>query len=144
MTSTSQICDKYKDFRDRLIKFRESKDFKTKTEFANWLGVPRNSYSMIETGYRPPNQKFFDQLLLKTGKPEEFWVYGVEDDNQYAKAREDFKMLKKAIDDVVDLGLLDLDGNYTSAQNETIAKKLINTALNADIYHILLKKRQGN
>lgn len=144
MCSSSQNCEKYKGFRDRLIEFRQSTDFKTKTAFAEWLGVPRNSYSMIESGYRPPNQKFLDSLFLKSGKPEEYWLYGVADDKSYSAARDDFKMLRKAIDDVVNLGLMDLEGNYTSSQNKQIGKTLIDTALNADMLHILLKKRQGN
>lgn len=146
MCNDNKNGEKYDGFISRLIELRESKGFSTKTEFAEWLGVSRNSYSMIETGYRPPNKKFIEQLFLKTGRPEEYWLYGINSESEFAETREEFKMLRKAIDDIIDLKLMDLEGNYTSITNEKVGKSLIDTALKADLYHILLKKKkkQGN
>lgn len=143
MCNSDKPGEKYEGFIQRLIELRESKNFSTKTEFAEWLGVPRNSYSMIETGYRPPNKKFIEQLFLRTGRPEEYWLYGVNSEVEYTEAREEFKMLKKAIDDIVELNLIDLEGNYTTPTNEKVGKSLIDAALKADMFHILLKKKQG-
>lgn len=120
------------------------KGFPTNTEFAKWLGIPRQILSMMKTGYRPPTRNVLDQLILRTGKPEEYWLYDIdiEDTSNYANTRQDFKMLRKAIDDILDCGFMDLNGEYTSKENEICSKKLLEYALSSDIEHILVKKRE--
>lgn len=138
------MCKSKNDFIDRLIEYRKSKtEFTTKTEFAEWLGINRNTYSMTETGYREPSKKFIEALFLKTGLPEEYWLYGITTNKEYSKIRDDFKMLRKAIDDIIELKLMDLDGEYTSEKNKQIALALRDAAYEADLAYILMKKKQG-
>lgn len=143
MVSLLSKSDKNSKFIERLIELRESMNFKSKSEFAEWLGVTRSTYSMIENGYRPPSENFLEKLFLKTGKPEEYWLYGIDEENKYVEAREEFKMLKRAISDALELNLIDMEGEYTSEENEKIGKSLFDYALAADIKHILSKKKQG-
>lgn len=137
------MSTKFDGFKERLIKYRESKpEFKTKTAFSKWLGVNINLLSMLETGYRTPSDAFIDNLVLKTGLPEEYWVYGITREKEYLDSRADFKVLRRAIDDALDLNLIDLEGKFTSDENEKIFNSLIESALKADVYHILLKKKK--
>lgn len=133
-----------KEFVKKLNDLIEEKNFSTYTEFAKWLGVPRQILSMMKTGYRPPTRSVLDQLILRTGKPEEYWLYDIDIDNvdEFANKREDFKMLRKAIDDMLEYGFMDLNGEYTSEENKTCSKKLLEYALASDIEHILVKKRE--
>lgn len=134
--------DKYSGFRERLETLMLTKEFSTKVEFSAWLGISRQSLSMIMNGQRPPTQKLLDILFLKTNKPEEYWLFGVDNDKEYSDARKEFKMLNKAFNDVLELELMTLDGEYTSAANEKLAQSLFDMALKSDLAHILLKKRQ--
>lgn len=142
MSCNTKNTDKYEDFRNRLKELMKIKNFKTKSEFAKWLGVARNTLSMVENGYRPPSDAFLQSLFLKTGKPSEYWLYGVEG-KDYINKREEFKMLKRALDDILELNLMDLNGQYTSKENKILAEQLLDSALKADIHHILEKKKQG-
>lgn len=140
--NSDNYTNKYPGFIDRLITLRKSKNFKTKTQFAEWLGVPRNTYSMIESGYRPPTKQCLERLLIKTGLPEEYWLHGVETTDEFVSVREEFKMCRKSIDDIIALDLLNEDGLPKNEESERLIATISYAAFKADMAHIVLKKKR--
>ncbi|MEG0297657.1 MAG: helix-turn-helix transcriptional regulator [Clostridium sp.] len=134
--------ERYIGLTKRLHDYRIDNGYTTKTNFSKWLDMSRNIYTMIENGYRDPNKAFLDKIVTKTGLSEAYWLYGVTSDIELSEARNEFKSVRSAIDDILELELITLDGEYTSEKNMDIAKSLLDVALKADMYHILYKKRQ--
>ena len=111
------------------------------------LNIKDAYYNMIESGKRPPSKKVLNALVALSGKPEEYWVYGIEYDTTYINTREDFKCTKIAIDQLLNLNL-DIKNLFKESKNEDIIIKkgsieeLIIAALKADLEHLYLKKNQ--
>lgn len=124
------------EFKDRLESYRLGLGIKTKTEMAEKLGIKRNLYSMLEGGKREPSKDVLEKLFIATGKPEEYWRFGITDDKEYIKTREDFKCLKDAIDQLSKIGLISLDKEFTDG-----VKEVVLAAALADITHMLEKKK---
>lgn len=122
------------EFKDRLLNYRNELGIKTKIEMANKLGIARTLYGMLENGQRKPSQEVLDKLFLMTNKPEEYWLYGIEDD-EYTSTRKEFKMTERAVKQLIDIGLIK-DENLTDS-----VKEVLLAALKADIRHLLNKER---
>lgn len=134
------------EFNDRLLELRQEFNIKSKQEMAEKIGIGRTLYSMLENGKRQPSQDVLEKLFLLTGKPEEYWLYGIGSEKDYVEHREEFKMTKRAVSQLIELKLLD--------ENSTLFKDLLNNtdkpmtveqlllvAFTADIKHMILKSK---
>nr|WP_269153610.1 helix-turn-helix transcriptional regulator [Clostridium cochlearium] len=101
---------------------------------ADKLEISEQLYNMLENGKRTPSQKVLDKLFLISNKPEEYWLYGIEDEKNYIEKREEYKMTKRAVDQLIELGMIK-DENFTTAVEEVLI-----AALKADVKHILKRK----
>lgn len=127
------------EFNDRLKEFREFLNIKTKQEMANKLGITRSLYSMLENGTRKPSQNVLDKLVEISNKPEEYWIYGITQEDEYLNVREEFKSVKRAYNELKLLGLAtDLD-NLNSTE-----KDILLLALRADLKHLEKKNLNNN
>ena len=134
--ASTRYCNKYNGMSDRIENYRIDKNFKSKSEFAKWIGVTVQTYSMILTSYRPISDTFLDNLVLKTGLPEEYWFFGITD-KEYVAKRESFKSMKRVLKDLLKLGVMNKECEFSSNENEEIAKVLIFNAATADFTHLL-------
>lgn len=124
------------EFSDRLKEFRLNLNIKTKAAMAEKLGIARTLYSMLENGNREPSKDVLEKLFLLSNKPEEYWLYGVNE-NEYIEKRDDFKCLRDAINQLDEIGLLDPDKDFSDGVKEVIAAAAL-----ADITHILEKRKK--
>lgn len=129
-------------FEQRLKEYRKSKGL-LKYQFAEILGVSESFYNMIENGRKNPSKNFMIKLVAESKKPEEYWFYGIGED-EYIDTREDFKCIKKATEQIVDLGLIkDVDKLFNGNYEEGTLEELLITALKADIEYIIEKKKSN-
>lgn len=127
--------EKYIGFKKRLIELRESKRFKTKTEFANWLGISRNIYSMVENGYRNPSKKFVERLSLKTGLSEQYWLYGIEK-NENINNGFKLNMVASVIDQAIELNIIKYKDKEVIIENENAFNEMVLAAIKIDILNM--------
>ena len=67
---------------ERLRTYRlETLHLKTKREMAKFLGVSEDVYAKAENGVRTPSKKLLEALFDKTGLGEEYWKYGINQNN---------------------------------------------------------------
>lgn len=66
-------------FNTRLERYREYLGLK-KRELADKLEVSESYYNMIENGKRNPSKSFIIKLVNHSGKPEEYWLYGIQNE----------------------------------------------------------------
>lgn len=125
-------------FTERLIKYREEKGL-LKKEMARKLKVSESYYNLIENGKRDVSKRFMISLVAESGMPTEYWMYGT-DDKEYVKTREDFKSLKLAIEQLIDLGMLTSAKDIFKEFKGTATEELLIAALKSDIEGIILKK----
>ena len=128
-------------FNERLFDYRQSLGLNMR-EIAERLNVSESYYNLIENGKRNPSKRIIEKLVLISEKPEEYWIYGIEKEH-YINERNDFKSLKKVIDQLMEFNLIEsveelFKGNYEKGTQE----ELIIMALKADITHILEKKNR--
>ncbi len=127
-------------FNERLKNYRESKNL-LKREFAGALDVSESYYNMIENGKRNPSKSFIEKLVCESNMPEEYWIYGIEK-NDYINVREDLKCVRKAVEQIMDLGLVkDVDKLFNGNYPEGTLEELLIAALKADIEYLLEKKK---
>lgn len=131
-------------FIDRLTKFREELGL-NKKELAEELGVKDAYYSMIENGKRSPSKSFLQSLVAFSEKPEEYWLYGIEEDKTYINVREEFKCVKIATEQLLNLNLDVKDLFEKNDDNEIVIHKnsieeLLVAALKADIEYLKAKQ----
>ena len=124
------------EFKDRIIEYRESLGIKTQKAMAERLGLSRQLYSNLESGYKNPSRLVLEKLVEDSNMPEEYWLYGV-DEKQYVSERKEFKCLYAVLEDLKDTDLLDLNEGKWNTEVEAI---LLN-ALKADISHMRLKEK---
>lgn len=127
--------EKYIGFKKRLIELRESKKFKTKTEFSNWLGISRNIYSMVESGYRNPSKKFIERLSLKTGLSEQYWLYGIEK-NENINNGFKLNMVASVIDQAIELNIIKYKNKEIIIENENAFNEMVLAAIKIDILNM--------
>jgi len=123
------------EFKDRLLNYRNELKIGTKKEMSDRIGIARTLYSMLENGKREPSQEVLDKLLLMSNKPEEYWLYGIEEEEEYLNTRKEFKMTERAVKQLIDIGLIK-DENFTDS-----VKDVLIAALKADVKHLLNKKQ---
>jgi len=78
-------------------------------------------------------------LVAESGMPTEYWLYGTTD-KEYVKTREDFKSLKLAIEQLIDLGMMTSAKDIFKEFKGTATEELLIAALKSDIEGIILKK----
>lgn len=128
-------------FNKRLTEYRESKGL-TKREFAEKLETSESYYNMIENGKRSPSKTFMEKLVCESNKPEEYWIYGISED-EYVNTREELKCVRKAIEQIIELDLVkDVDKLFNGNYPEGTYEELLIVALKADIEYLLKKKRK--
>lgn len=125
-------------FNERLKKYREGKEI-LKRQFAEILEVSESYYNMIENGKRTPSKAFIEKLVVESGKPEEYWIYGV-DESEYINVREDLKCVRKAVEQIIELGLAkDVDKLFNGNYPEGTLEELLIVALKTDIEYLVKK-----
>lgn len=128
-------------FSDRLEKYRNELHLKKK-DMADKLQVSESYYSLIESRKRSPSKNFIEKLVLVSELPEEYWIYGINQED-YVNTRDEFKSLKKALDTILDLGsfknvneIFDEDNN----PKDSLGRLLI-SALKADMECMIEKRK---
>lgn len=129
-------------FKDKLLEYRKSLGIKTQTEMAEKLGIKRQFYSNVESGYRPPSRQMIEKLVKFSGKPEYYWLYDIDDQEvEFVNERKEFKCLYTVLESLNETDLLDLDSNDNWSDD---VKNLLLNALKADIIHMRLKNKITN
>lgn len=129
-------------FKDRLKKYREELGIKTKREMSKKIGISEQLYYMLENGSRKPSDDTLQKLFLISGKPEEYWLYGVTPD-EYIDKREDFKCSKDMAINYFELGILDEKSIDDLENLDDAAKKVLWLALKADFKHLYEKYKNN-
>lgn len=123
-------------FIDRLKNYRVNElKINTRREMAEKMSVSEQLYAMVERGARKPSKDFLDKLLILSGRPEEYWLYGV-DGNDILDKRHEFKSIESTVIDLIESGII-TDSDF----DEEVEKVLIQ-AIKADIDHLILKKKR--
>lgn len=124
-------------FNKRLKNYREENlKISTKKEMAEKLGISEQLYAMVERGARNPSKDFLKKLVTYSNLPEEYWIYGVKNENEFVDKRKVFKSIESTVYDLIDDGIIS-DINFDSDIEDVLI-----TALKADIQHILLKRKK--
>ena len=129
-------------FRERLEKYRNELHLKKK-DMADKLQVSESYYSLIESSKRSPSKNFIEKLVLVSELPEEYWIYGINQED-YVNTRDQFKSLKKALDNILDLGYFDNANEIFDEDNtpkDSLGKLLI-SALKADMQYMIEKRKK--
>ena len=123
-------------FKNRLTKYREELNL-NKREMASRLEFAETYYNMIENGKREPSKKFLYSLVSDSGKPEEYWLYGVSDE-EYRNNRDIAKSTRISLEQIVELKLLDnLDSLFKDYEPKNAAETLLIAALKSDLSYII-------
>lgn len=125
------------DFKDRLLQLKKELNCKTQQNMADKLEITRGLYSMLETGSRKPSRKVLFKLQELTGKPEEYWLYGVTEEKEYLELREEFKMIQDAYPRLLESGDIDENMNFSD-----LAKEILLAAIKADFLHLNKKNKK--
>ena len=129
------------DFKDRLTKYREELNL-NKREMASRLEFAETYYNMIENGKREPSKKFLYSLVSDSGKPEEYWLYGVSDE-EYRNNRDIAKSTIISLEQIVELKLLDnLDSLFKDYEPKNVAETLLIAAIKSDLSYIIQPKKE--
>jgi transcriptional regulator with XRE-family HTH domain len=122
-------------FSKRLESYREELNL-SKREFAEKLGLSESYYNMVEHGKRTPSKSVMYKLVSLSGKPEQYWLYGM-DDEEYIREREICAATKLAIQQIVDLKLIkDFESLFNEYTPKCAAEELLIAALKADLSYI--------
>lgn len=128
-------------FTERLTEYREKLKL-NKKEMSTRLEVLPSTYTMVENGTREPSKKFIYSLVADSGKPEEYWLYGV-DGEEYRKTRDIAKSTRISLEQIVELKLLDnLDSLFKDYEPKNVAETLLIAAIKADLSYIIQPKKE--
>lgn len=128
-------------FIERLTEYREGLNL-NKKEMANRLDVLPSAYTMVENGSRKPSKKFLYSLVSDSGKPEEYWLYGISDE-EYRKTRDIAKSTRISLEQIAELKLLDdLDSLFKDYEPKNVAETLLIAALKSDLSYIIQPKKE--
>lgn len=126
-------------FNVRLEEYRNSLGL-LKREMANKLEMSESYYNMIENAKREPSRKFIDKLVNLSGKPEEYWIYGIKED-KYVDNRNHFKSSEKLFNQLIEIGMIekteDIDKLFNNCFKEGTIEELIIKAYKTDIEYLL-------
>lgn len=131
------------EFKDRLNKYRNSLGY-TQRMLAHELDVSENYYSLFENGVRKPSRNFLIKLVNHSGKPEEYWLKGVTEE-QYYLERIKNKSLNTVINTLFDLNIIkdnnDIDRLFSKdVYEENSFEHLIIEAIKVDLEAELKRK----
>lgn len=128
-------------FKDRLTKYRKELNL-NKREMASRLEFAETYYNMIENGKREPSKKFLYSLVSDSGKPEEYWLYGISDE-EYRKTRDIAKSTRISLEQIAELKLLDnLNSLFKDYEPKNVAETLLIAALKSDLSYIIQPKKE--
>lgn len=127
------------EFKDRLIEYRNELGIDTQGKMAELIGISRQLYSSLESGYKSPSKAVLEKLKNHSNLPEEYWLYGVGADN-YITERKEFKCLYTMLEELKDTDYLDLRKGDWSPE----VKDMLISALKADVTHMLLKNKKDS
>lgn len=128
-------------FNDRLSNYRKELSL-NKREMASRLDFAETYYNMIENGKREPSKKFIYSLVADSGKPEEYWLYGL-DGEEYRKTRDIAKSTRISLEQIVELKLLDnLDSLFKDYEPKNVAETLLIAAIKADLSYIIQPNKE--
>lgn len=128
-------------FTERLTQYREGLNL-NKREMASRLEFAETYYNMIENGKRDPSKKFLYSLAADSGKPEEYWLYGISDE-EYRKTRDIAKSTRISLEQIAELKLLDdLDSLFKDYEPKNVAETLLIAALKSDLSYIIQPKKE--
>lgn len=128
-------------FIERLSEYREGLNL-NKKEMAIRLDVLPSTYTMFENGSRKPSKKFLYSLVSDSGKPEEYWLYGINDE-EYRRTRDIAKSTRISLEQIIELKLLDnLDSLFKDYEPENVAETLLIAALKSDLSYIIQPKKE--
>ena len=128
---------------DRLKLYKRELEIESQKEMATLLKISESFYSLIENGKKPVSKNVLRRLVILSGKPDEYWKYGITDEKEYLQKRGEFKSLKYAIDQLTSIGLLkdeDVDFNGNANFNDSVKEVLI-AAMYSDVVHIIDKRK---
>lgn len=129
------------DFKDRLTNYRKSLNIK-KREMANILHISESYYNLVENGKREPSKNVLISLVANSGKPEEYWLYGLSDE-EYRKTRDIAKSTRISLEQISELKLLDsLDSLFKDYEPKNVAETLLIAALKSDLSYIIQPKKE--
>lgn len=132
------VCKVANNFNERLKEYREALKIKTKREMAHKIGISEQLYYMLENGSRDPSKDVLEKLFLLSKKPEEYWLYGISED-EYIEKREEFKCSRDAAYQLMKIGLLKSKEDY----NNPTVQEVLSAALKADIFHLIEKSKNN-
>lgn len=129
-------------FNERLKEYRNKLHLKM-NEMADKLQVSDSYYSLIESGKRSPSKAIIEKLVLISELPEEYWIYGINNE-EYVNTRDEFKSLKKALDSIFETNTISnvrdvFDENHIP---KDLLGKLLVAALESDISYMLEKRKK--
>lgn len=127
-----------KKFNDRLREYREQLKIKTKRDMAKKLKISEQLYYMLENGTREPSKDVLNRLYIISEKPEEYWKYGVAE-NEYLNFRDEFKSSREAIEKLYKWNLLDEDKCEDINKCPEAAKEVLLAAVLLDARQIIAK-----
>lgn len=123
-------------FIERLSQYREGLNL-NKKEMAIRLDVLPSTYTMFENGSRKPSKKFLISLVADSGKPEEYWLYGVSN-KEYRNNRDIAKSTRISLEQIVELKLLDdIDSLFKDYDPKNTAETLLIAAIKSDLSYII-------
>ncbi|MCR3759211.1 helix-turn-helix transcriptional regulator [Clostridium felsineum] len=122
-------------FCDRLKNYRLELKIENQKDMASLLNVSTAFYNMLESGKRNASKKFLLKLVALSKKPEEYWLYGVTEEKEWVEKRDEFKCLKNAVDQLLEIGLIKKDSDYSDSVMEVLI-----AAMKADVNHYIIKK----
>lgn len=129
------------DFKDRLANYRKSLNI-TKREMADVLHISESYYNLVENGKREPSKNFLFSLVADSGKPEEYWLYGISDE-EYRKTRDIAKSTRISLEQIAELKLLDtLDSLFKDYEPKNVAETLLIAAIKSDLSYIIQPKKE--
>ncbi len=126
-------------FNERLLEFRNKLGL-NKRQMAKKLDINESYYNVIENGKRNPSKTIMDRLVVLSEKPEEYWIYGIDNEDDYIVARSELKCIRRVIDQLLELNL-DTDDLFKDVKKGSI-EELIGAAFKADVEHIKNKKKE--
>ena len=128
-------------FTERLTQYREGLNL-NKKEMASRLEVLPSAYTMVENGSRKPSKNFLYSLVADSGKPEEYWLYGISDE-EYIRTRDIAKSTRIVLEQIKELKLIDdLDSLFKDYEPKNAAETLFIAAIKSDLSYIIQPKKE--
>lgn len=135
-------------FSKRLEDFRKELNL-SQVEMAKKLQISESYYSLIENNKREASKKVLYRLVVLSNKPEEFWLYGINNDNDVINMRSDCEFICKAYDLLKECYLNEDQVEYLFNNDKPndlkksleIAENLLKKAIRADLKHLYEKDK---